>query len=83
MAGNYQVDVFHYTHRGWQDGSIAEVMVEPYLLKHCIPLNRTRIVYLPDGDENPQLIAEVPLLNLDYSNIPQLLNKIKKLVLFS
>jgi hypothetical protein len=77
------VDVFHYTHRQWLDGSIAEIMVEPYLLKHCIPINRTRIIFLPEGDESPQLIVETPLLQLDYSNIPELTNKIKRLVLFS
>ena len=77
------VDVFHYTHRQWQDGSIAEIMIEPYLLKHCIPINRTRIIFLPEGDEHPQLIAEIPLLQLDYSNIPKLTEKIQKLVLFS
>lgn len=77
------VDVFHYTNRIFQDGSIAEVMLEPYLLKHCIPINKTRIIYLPEGDEHPQLIAEIPLLTLDYSNQQKVIDKIKKLVLFS
>jgi hypothetical protein len=77
------VDVFHYTNRIWQDGRIAEVMLEPYLLKHCTPLNRTRIVYLPEGEDPPEFIAEVPLLTLDYSKPQDIIHKIKTLVLFS
>ena len=83
MAGNYQVDVFHYTNRSSQDGSIAEMMFDPYMLKHCTPINRTRIIYLPEEDESPQLICEIPLLDLDYANTAEVINKIKTLVLFS
>jgi hypothetical protein len=76
--------VYHYTHREYTNGPIIEIIIMPYLIRHCPNIDKTRLYYLPEGDEPMQFIAQTGLIkNLDYTNSEQVVDKLKKLTLFS
>lgn len=88
VHGNYSPDytteVFHYVHREYPQGIVVEIIVLPYMLRHCPSINKTRLYYLPSEDEPMQLIAQMPLIkNLDYSKTTEVIAKLKTLTLFS
>jgi hypothetical protein len=81
-----KTNVFHYSHReflAFQNGSVAEIIIPPYMIRWAKFANKTKIYFLPEGDESPQLIAETTFLNLTSFDKQEIINKIKTLVTFS
>ena len=77
-------EVYHYTHRQYPEGILVEIILHPYMIRHCPAVNKTRLFHLPDGDLPPKLIVQTSLMkNLDYSKPEEVINKLKKLILFS
>lgn len=81
--GEKTVHVYHYSHIIFKEGSISQIIIGPYMFKHCKPINKTRIFFLPKEERPPELMVEIPLIDLDWSNEIEVIRKTKTILVFS
>jgi hypothetical protein len=77
------VQVYHYSHTIFKEGSISQIIVGPYMFKNCVPLNKTRIYFLPKEERPAELMLEIPIIDLDWSNESEVIRKTKTILVFS
>jgi hypothetical protein len=84
------IEVYHYSHRefsnkddGYVTGNLSEIICSPYMIKHWKQNKRSRVYFLPVGDKSAQFIAEVPLLDIDWTDAEEITKKLKMIILMS
>jgi hypothetical protein len=80
-----RTEVFHYIYKIYREHeTLVEIILHPYMIRHNLTANKTRLYFLPEDDTRPELIMTTSLLkNLDYSKPKETIDKLKKYILFS
>lgn len=77
------VKVYHYSHTIFNEGAVSQMIIGPYMYKHCTPLDKTRILFLPKEERPPELMVEIPIIDLEWSNELEVIRRTKTFLVFS